>query len=158
MKWFSRQSRSHGACLLSHEAPRLDSDSAGGIIGVRDWSTSVNGGGILSAATVKIGKELALLRAGREEQATQNRKRLFRQKARGASGNDCLLRYYRATEATKHLSRLEKKKSNTFGLLEESTVVSTIVWLPGTLCTASNLDSCVFSGEPSTKNEGAEAR
>lgn len=37
------------------------------------------GGGLISAETVKIGKELALLRAGKKkkkEQATQNRKHL----------------------------------------------------------------------------------
>lgn len=60
------------------------------------------------------------------------------------------------TLQARYLSRL--KKRNTFCFLEESAVVSTIVWLPGTLCTASNLDSCVFSSEPSTKNESIQTR
>lgn len=49
-------------------------------------------------------------------------------------------------------------KSSTLSVLEESPVVSTNAWLPGTHCTTRNLDSCVFSSKPSTKNETIETR
>lgn len=65
MKRFSRQSQWHRVCLLSSGALWL----ANGCPGVRNGESrladSRRWGGITSAATVKIGKELALLRAGK---------------------------------------------------------------------------------------------
>lgn len=87
--------------MSASEASRLANDCPGGAIEAHDWLTAADEAGSFQLATVKIGKELALLRAGKKEQATQNRKHLSWLKARSAMETDCPAKPYRATELTK---------------------------------------------------------
>lgn len=141
MKWFSRQSLWHGVCLLSERGPRLASGRQGGVIRSSDWLAAVDEAGSFQLRLSRLAKRwrcCCVQVKGTSDKKTEN---IYP----GRKGG---LRWKRGSLWMRLNPKIEVFNSirrNTFGVLEESAVVSTIVWLPGTLCTASNLDSCVFS-------------
>lgn len=155
MKWFSRQSQWHGACLLSSTPPWFANDWPRGVIEACDWLTAVDEAGSFQLRLSRLAKSWRWSVQVKRKSDTKNtypgRKREVRWE-RTVRWN-LIVRQNFQREVFEWV-----KKCNTFSFLEESTVVSTILWLPGTLCTASNLDSCVFSSEPSTKNESIQTR